>query len=379
MKIGLITYYGDLNCGTALQAYSTLCAIKQTFPKDEVEIVPFHGFNPKPMPYKTYNPYYIWQDVKRFRKYYQFKKDSLGIEKDCIIKDVNNALAYINSKKYDLIFVGADTLLELDRVPAGYDGISAYWLKDVDAKKAMIAASARNVTYDKLTDIQRKDLKIAAKQFNYIGVRDRATKQLIESLLESGKQVERIPDPTFTLDIDYSLTEKYLKSKRIEIPQKSVFIQFFGDDYWLDEVVADLKKKGYTIVTNRNVKWSDIILIDMSPLEQLGIYRHFEFVITHRFHDGVFCLKNKIPFVIYVKSAADLMTGGESTHVSLVKDFGLYPEAYLGALDEGKLNNVWESICKVKKIFDLEKVEKQLSQNKRIYFDYLHKIKESIN
>lgn len=28
-----------------------------------------------------------------------------------------------------------------------------------------------------------------------------------------------------------------------------------------------------------------------------------------------------------------MMTGGESKHISLLKDFGLYPQAFLGALD----------------------------------------------
>ena len=41
MKIGILTYYGDLNCGTNLQAFATLSAVKDIFPDSRVEIIDF--------------------------------------------------------------------------------------------------------------------------------------------------------------------------------------------------------------------------------------------------------------------------------------------------------------------------------------------------
>lgn len=37
MKIGLLTYYSDLNCGTNMQALAIFQAIKKVYPKDDVE------------------------------------------------------------------------------------------------------------------------------------------------------------------------------------------------------------------------------------------------------------------------------------------------------------------------------------------------------
>lgn len=373
MKIGLLTYYGDLNCGTNMQALSTFNALKGVYPNDEVEIIPFHGFRARMMPYKTLSPVNIWNDIKRFKKYSDFKKKQLQIRHDVIIKNVDDALRYIASRAYDVIYVGADTLLELDKLLPGYDGISAYWLKDIKAKKVLIAASSKNVTYEKLSAKQQADLKVAANQFSYIGVRDRATMALFEYLVDKNKKIEYIPDPTFTFDIDYSYIDAYLKKKHVVIPEKSVFVQFYGDDYWLADVAKGLRLRGYTLITNRGVAWSDIVLIDMSPLEQIGLYRYVSFVITHRFHDGVFCMKNHTPALIYVKSAKIMMTGGESKHVSLLKDFGLYPQAFLGALDSKEgLNNVWQSYEETMKVFDEDKVEEVLLKNKKVYLDYLN-------
>lgn len=373
MKIGLLTYYGDLNCGTNMQALSTLQAIQKAYPHDEVEIIPFHGFRARIMPYKTYSLKLMWDDVKRFNKYYDFKRYLLHVRHDVIIKDVEAALQYIASRNYDVIYVGADTLLELDKLAEGYDGISAYWLKNIKAKKVVIAASSKNVNYDKLTDKQKGDLKVAASQFSYIGVRDRATVALFEHLVGKDKEIEYIPDPTFTYDIDYSYIESYLKKKGVVIPKKSVFVQFYGDDYWLADVAKDLKPRGYTLITNRGVAWSDIVLVDMSPLEQVGLYKYVSFVITHRFHDGVFCMKNHTPVLIYVKSGKEMMTGGDSKHVSLLKDFGLYPQAFLGALDSKEgLKNVWNSYQETMQIFNVDKIKEVLQKNKKTYMDYLY-------
>ena len=374
MKIGLLTYYGDLNCGTNMQALSTFKALQSVYPGDTVEIIPFHGFKPRMMPYKTFSPKYMYDDVKRFRKYFNFKKTQLQVTNDVIIKPVDKALQYIASRGYDVIYVGADTLLELDKLLPGYDGISAYWLKNIQAKKVLIAASSKNVSYDKLTAKQQKDLKVAARQFSYIGVRDRATVALFEHLVAENQQIEYIPDPTFTFDIDYSYIDAYLKKKHITIPEKSVFVQFYGDDYWLADVAKDLKQRGYTMVTNRSVSWTDIVLVDMSPLEQIGLYKYISFAITHRFHDGVFCMKNHTPALLYVRSGKEMMTGGESKHISLLKDFGLYPQAFLGALDSPEgLKNVWQSYEDTMKVFDEKRVEEVLKKNKTVYLDYLNK------
>ena len=334
MKIGVLTYFGDLNCGTNLQAYATLSAVKLAYPNDTVEIIPFHGFRPLILPYKSFSPVSVLKDVNRIYKYHLFKRKSLNVtEKDIIEKNVKKALKYISDKNYDVIYVGADTLLELDRLPASYDGLSAYWLTHVKAKKILIAASAKNVKYENLSSNQKKEMETAISQFAFLGIRDSATQKLLSHFIEEDK-IEYIPDPTFTLDIDYTHIEKYLAKKGISINKKSVFIHTWGDDTWACDVANVLKKEKYQIITPRPAKWTDFSLNDMSPLEQLGIYRYFEFVITHRFHDGVFCLKNNTPVMLYEKGSGFSTSTGDSKFTSLLKDFDLYPDNFIGRNNE---------------------------------------------
>lgn len=374
MKIGLLTYYGDLNnCGTNLQAYATYMELKKFYPNEQVEIVPIHTFVAlskymKYVPFLTY-PFYH----KMERKYKLFKKESLGVGKEYMIKDVDEALRFVSSLNYDKIYVGADTLLELDKVPEGYDGLTVYWLKDVKAKKYLIAASSKNVEFDNLTEKQREDMKEAVSQFKGIAVRDRATKELISHFVTED-EVRYVADPVFTLEPDHALTEKYLKSRKLVIPPKSVLIHATFSEKWPRKMVKRLHKLGYTVFAPRFNAWADVMLNDMSPLEQFGIYKYFDFVITHRFHDCVFCLKNNVPALIYIKDKNELATAkGDSKHVSLLKDFGLYPQGFCGCCDDqGNLDfDVEEKISALKEVFNPEMIQANIAKKKQDYEDYL--------
>ena len=377
MKIGLLTYYGDLNCGTNLQAYATLLAIRKAYPDDEVEIIPFHGFKSRLLPYKSIRPCAIVRDVVRIKKYVEFKKNFLNVKHDKEIAEVNSASKYIQSMNYDKIYVGADTLLELDRLPIGYDGLSAYWLKDVKTDKYIIAASAKNTEFQKLSIKQQKDMAEALRQFKLLAVRDNATMKLCMQFDVKNK-IFYIPDPTFTLNIDYSYIERYLSSKKINIQKNTVYIQFWGSDTWVDGIIDNLHFGGYKVLVVRPHKKADYELNDIGPLEQLGLYRYVDFVITHRFHDCVFSLKNNTPFLVYVKDKSVLMTSdNESKQLSIVKDFSLYPYAYLGSCDDlSWTTNILEKIEKVKNIWDVNIIQEKLEIFKNKYWNYIELTKK---
>ena len=367
-------YYGDLNnCGTNLQAYATLMELKKFYPNDEVEIVPIHTFVAlskymKYVPFLTY-PFYH----KMERKYKMFKRESLGVHEEWLIKDIDEALKFVASRHYDKIYVGADTLLELDKIPDGYDGLTVYWLKDIKADKYLIAASSKNVEYSKLSVKQKEDMKIAVSQLKGIAVRDRASKELISHYVPE-QNVRYIADPVFTLEPNHNLTEEYLKSRKLVIPPKSVLIHATFSEKWPRKIVKKLHKMGYTVFAPRFNTWADVMLNDMSPLEQFGIYKYFDFVITHRFHDCVFCLKNNVPALIYIKDKNELATAkGDSKHVSLLKDFGLYPQGFCGCCDEsGNLDfDVEEKISALKAVFNVDLIQKNIALKKRDYEDYL--------
>lgn len=323
MRIGILTYYYDMNCGTTLQAYATLMAVKQVFPHDEVEIIPFRAFKLRRLPYKSEATLgSVMRDLRRIRGYYSFVRNFQRVTEDYVTSDPTEGIKYIKSQCYDRIYVGADTLLELDRLPKGYDGLSAFWLSpEIPAKKYLLAASSKNVNYQNLSPKQKEDMQACVNSYSGIMVRDTATYELI-SHFTNIENLHLIPDPTFTLEIDYSYVERYIKYKKLDFSNVICFHPLKGET-WCAEVATRLRKEGYKVASFRPAKWADYELNDMSPLEQLGIYNRFKCFVTHRFHDTVFCLKNGEPVVTYPASDNYTAKIGGSKYSALYELFGL--------------------------------------------------------
>lgn len=346
MKIGLLTYYGDLNCGTNLQALACLKTLRSVFPKDEVEVIPLHGFNPPGV-----HPYFshftiksLYHDLMRIKKYTSFRKSQLGVLNDKVEKNVELASAFIAARSYDMIFVGSDTILELDRI--GSDSpLSLYWVSPmIKAKKILLAASSKNVQYESLTEDQKLCMQASLNDFSGYGVRDENTRSLISSFIPENR-VQLIPDPTFSLEIDEEETTNYLKQKGLVIPPKSLlFHTTKADDSWAKKGADYYRAQGYRIYSLRPVPWADEVLNDLSPLEQLGIYRFFECVVTHRFHDAVFCLKNQTPMLLYTPNGFSSDKGGKNKFTLLLEAFSLLESNYMQSPREDLINMMENSI-----------------------------------
>ncbi len=381
MKIGILTYYGDLNCGTNLQAFATLRAVKQTFPNADVEIIPFHGFKQYNHPYlSNCTPISIIRDITRMKKYSQFHKNNLAITRDRTITSVSDALQYIAHRSYDVIYIGADTLLELNRIPSSHDGLSAYWLSpQIKAKKILLAASSKNVEVEKLTERQKEEMDKATKSYIAMGVRDTATHSLLSNFVEKEK-IEIIPDPTFSLPIEYNYVEEYLQERGVTLSDKCACIHCYKTDHWAADVATSLQKQGYQVVSLRPMPWADVVLNDMSPLEQAGIFRYFKFIITHRFHEGIYTLKNGTTPLLYVNNDTNLKTdSGNSKYRSLMQSFDLYPS---NLLDNGTItaSRMLAQIPIALEAFNNKKkeVEQRVNQMGKQYMDFLLETKKII-
>lgn len=374
MKIGILTYYYDMNCGTTLQAYATMLAVQKSFPNADVEIIPFRSFRLRRLPYKYQASFgSILRDLRRIRGYMEFARNFQKVTSDYVIVDPQAGIEYIKSRGYERIYVGADTLLELDRLPEGYDGLSAFWLSpDIPAKKYLLAASSKNVSYDKLSVKQKKEMQACIDSYSGIMVRDTATYELISHFTKA-EDIQMICDPTFTLPIDYSFADKYVKRKGIDFSNVICFHPLKGET-WCAEVADRLRKEGYKIACFRPAKWANYELNDMNPLEQLGIYRQFKCFVTHRFHDTVFCLKNSERVVTYPASDNYAAKKGGSKYSALYDLFGLTELCFIPKKADITPDLMMDRIHGVIAGFDaykakIEQVREELAN------DYMNKLK----
>lgn len=331
MKIGILTYFNDLNFGTNIQALATKQVVSECSKNADVEIVNITNFKVRKIPYMSYmTPISLMKDIKRIWSYKKFQKNGLGIDSYKVETNRECFLQFIKGKCYDKIFIGADTCLEMRGFRnAGH--LSPYWLdENVESEMIIAAASSRDLEYGDFTDSQKRELDKMVNKYKYIGVRDDATSALFCSIPNIDiDKVKRIPDPTFCLEIVEDASERYFQKQRIKEGEKLIAIRHKKGDVWMTDFIEEAHKRGFKIVSFRPCPKADYVWNDISPLEQTGIYRYFQAVVTHLFHEAVFCFKNRTAVVLYPISKELISKQGESKYTSLLKEFDVCDSCYI--------------------------------------------------
>ena len=331
-KIGILTYIREYsNIGTNMQSYCTLKALERTYPDTQVELADYALSRPKRKPYFSNASWHsLKNDLVRMKKYEKFFREHQRFSRSRLVSSqVDKAVEFLKAQDYDAIYVGSDTVLELKG--AGPDNLNAYWLdRTIACKKFLIAASSLNVVYESLTERQRDKMRESIEGFSLLGVRDDATFRLLSHVTSSGDaRLRLIPDPTFTYEIDYSPIERYIEKRKLSFDKPMVCLHLTRDIKWGPEVADHFRREGFVVASLRPAHYADIIFTDLSPFEQMGIYRYFRLVITHRFHDSIFCLKNHTPVIVFPEYVADVTKYGENKNLTLLKSFNLEKANYI--------------------------------------------------
>jgi hypothetical protein len=376
-NIGILTYIKEYaNIGTNMQAYCTLMAVQRQFPDDHVEIIDYSGWKPEKRP-TLYNISIksLINDFTRIRKYDDFFKNEYRFSKrNLISSDLKESLDFIKGQNYDAIFVGSDTLLELKR--AKNDELTAYWLDEtVRAKKFLIAASSHNVIFEDLTENQKNKIQKTIDDFSLLGVRDEATFRLLSHFTQKDySRLQIIPDPTFTYNIDYKHIEDYLGRNKINFRKPVVCLHLLRSIKWASELADYFRKEGFLVASLRPAYYADIVFNDLSAFEQLGLYKYFNLVITHRFHDSIFSLKNLTPVIVFPENFSDITVHGENKNRTLFKSFNI-EDNYISSRDNLNALSVFRMYSGAIENFRRNEfyISETLIENKRKYETFLNK------
>lgn len=373
MKIGVLTYFWAENPGTFLQAYSTYQAVKKLFPDDKVEMINVRLRKVYFRPSKTclLSAQNMFKDFNRYRSY---KKALVKMEFSSgkyIGQETDKALEYIKKQNYDIIFVGSDTIFQLYDWNFEKDVLPVYYLEGVSAKKVMLAASCGSTTTNDFSPGMRKIAGKCLKEFYKMGVRDKNTYNLFYELKGDNEDMEIIPDPTFTYQIDLAKARKVLIKNNFDFDKKSVVINVPGYFPFLNETVKYFKNKSWNIITYYYAKYADYCLF-LHPDEWAGIPHFVDLVITDRFHDSVFCIKNNTP-VIGVDCHSKRVSKLNSSKVkNLFEEFGIV-ENYINVLEKqsGK-----EFFDKIEQALKMKNNYNCINQEKKTkYLDFIQSIK----
>lgn len=312
MKIGIFTFHCAQNYGAVLQAYGL-----QEYLRSQGYDVYIIDYCPKYLlePYKILNIKKIVKNrnLKLFIR--EFLTIPIRLKRTLVFnKFVKQRLRlykldlYEESNDFDAFVFGSDQIWN-PSLTRGFDDV--YFGKFPAAKGKLLisyAASAGNVS--QLTEIDKKYLKDALKDFSYISVRERDFKSLLEN--EIKVRATCVSDPVLLAGIDVYNSLVYHRHLKK------------GNDYLLLfqlEVINDLIRpfamkvanslgKELIEVLSRGESMDMSIRQSLSPEAFLHYIKESSYVITTSFHGTIFSILFNKPFsTIKVNDYIDARAG----------------------------------------------------------------------
>ena len=330
MKIGLLTYFWENNAGQYWQAVATLTCLKKRFPDADIELVDVrHWKNAREgsAPRRDWiKPWRITRG-RRFAAAYAAGRKRFFTLSDShfLSSDYEETNQFVKSKDYDLLVIGADVVLKPLPESRVIGNVPIYWLSPkIKAKKAILGSSADTTKCSTLGSRVAERMKMSLYGFEFIAVRDRMTKELLDTLGTARVPIQTIPDPTFCIDPVQSWKDearrlfpkrkKGCKLAALHLPKSSL----------VPSIVSSLKHMGFeTLSTTREIpgtRWCG----SLTPEAWAGMSSAVDIVVTVSFHESIFAMKQGRPVL-----AVDLMQNrfDPDTYLSktkcLMKEFGL--------------------------------------------------------
>lgn len=317
-----------------MQCYSLSKRLKKEFPDSMVEVVDFHMPLVEEKVYDTSFHHYfkgslkhkvgfllhLRSNIERIRqdraRKASFEKaiTKLPLSHDKIYSNsITDLVDYLNSS-YDVVIAGSDAIWNYS--VRGFP--NPYFLsKEVRAKKLSYAASCYGMSYEKIPEWQKKEIKAILDTYTFLGTRDTESEKFLESIGSSVQPVHTC-DPTAFLDVeDLPIDKDALKQKLITrgFDESKKTIGIMGSEA-MCKMLRKMFGNQYQLVSLYNYNsLCDINLNDLSPYEWAYVFRFFSVTVTTYFHGTMLSLRNGVP----VLSIA-LDTEYSKNHITKVED-----------------------------------------------------------
>lgn len=317
MKIGILTlFHGNNNWGGVLQGYALKTLLEQKYENAQVDILVYKSKNNIVYPsiLKQMHQYNIREifslinkkaNKKSAKKVHEKLKKRYELFKDFQNTYRTNETVYTDdtlieaAKEYDCLISGSDQVWNPNVGRAGY---FQAMVKD-ECKKVAYAAS---IARDDLSKEEQNIMIPCIECFDYVSVREKTAKNILEKYITNGKEVAETLDPVLMLTKDQWISafeekntddEKYClafffsesQKYRTEISKlaqekniKLKYIPFAANTY----IETDLKDPGEPC-------W------DVGPEEFIRLFQNAECVFTDSFHGAVFSIIFQKPFCVF--------------------------------------------------------------------------------
>ena len=361
MRILIITFTGGVNPGTFMQALGVKTAMTRIFPDAEVDYLNFPDFKRgKGIGAKGKHDglvnLFLQKGFAAYRllKYKKLRKENFNYTR--VVNLFNYSSADEQAiKNYDLVVIGSDTILEKAFGENGRIGLN--WMP-VDVPKIYFAASASPANFT-----PSEELSNVASRAKFIGLRDLLTINFFKERLHIDEQrLVRQPDPSYYLDIKSFELGKHLLSKLH--PQEKYALYDFNSDFPLRKELADMIRScGYKVVATAYNPYADICFDTIDAKEWAGVFPHMNIIVTERFHDSVFGLRNCKPVIAIDWDSNRFSADGDSKTLRILQDYGL-EKCHFNLAKDHCLDQVEKAIRSVESDFNSSAIAKI---NEQIY------------
>ncbi len=308
-KIGILTFHRSINYGAYMQCLSLSHYLTERFPDCRVEVIDYESrrmhdnYVPKLSLSYIRHPLIYNNKKKQYKSFLNVLK-FLPLSDKYFVFDGNNPefSAHI-SNNYDIVIVGSDAVFNW--IKRGFP--NPYIMQFDNVKKLSYAASAYGMSKDAITPEQIEAFGKSLETFEFIGVRDNYTNDLVKSANKKLSPTFTC-DPTVFLDLNYVLkllghTKESYKDyiyQKYKLPKNKKLVGVMESNSDLVNALKQKYSSEYHFVgLYTHTKNIDTFIANINPLEWSLIFGLFNFTITNYFHGTLLSLRNHTPVLSF--------------------------------------------------------------------------------
>ena len=302
-NVAILTWYKDINYGTALQAGALFHVVKALgYDPAMIQYRPRRGFVEPPREEAAYwfrkiitkVPAYFHNHLASDKRMALFQN---FLDEKIVETEPANSRPELHNLngKFDAFVCGSDQIWSLN----GYD--ENYFLPFVEnpGKKVAYAPSMGRDSF--LTEEQKSGVADLISSFRHLSVRETRSAELIRNL--TGQKAEVVLDPTLLMDSEQ--WDQYVGPVAEKLPdEKYILCYFLGKSHrymrYVQGLANCLKLPVYVIpVARHQYNRKEMLPFEVGPKEFVSLIRNAAFVCTDSFHGTVFAANHNVPFCVF--------------------------------------------------------------------------------
>jgi hypothetical protein len=302
MKIFILTHHWQPNFGANLQVTSTFHYLKKM--GHEVTVLNYR-------PLLTERGY-----CKKILKEQIECHDKHCVEmlmQSEVLRNENDLTEYCESNRCDVLILGSDAMFRVrndKNAPENCRFPNPFWLQwcsrlSQRPRVGVLAASSMGTYYRFLPKAQKRDVARYLCEFDYVSVRDRWTKNMVNHITQGILSPDLCPDPVCLLNDVIDLPESVCQEPR-SVSDPYILLSFspkYLAKNWIHKFVEIAHSKNLYVFslpmpeTTVQLPVDRILPLPMSPLEWYAWIKYSNGVISYRFHPIACSIFNSVPFI----------------------------------------------------------------------------------